>query len=293
MKPSATSCRVASSVAPGSGSSVSSSPITSTLMKSDRPAARPRRASRTACSTVVAPAVLGSNVKLLRSMSASSDWPPSWRPRRRTARVIMLGPACRRHSASTLLLANLPVPWISRERRRTPPITSGSVAASTWVAIRTSPASAAPDELDDFDHVAGTQGLIEALAAPVDDAVELDHNAPREDLEASQQLAHGPELAEGHRVAVHGQRRRRRSCHLGETAGAARCSSSSRAAPAGSGAWQTARTTATLEAPAPITRSILPLSMPPIANQGSDTAASTSARSPSRTAARPGLVGGS
>src|SRR5437868_6015255 len=48
MKPSLTSCRVASSVACGSGSSVSSSPTTSTLMKSENPAARARRARRTA-----------------------------------------------------------------------------------------------------------------------------------------------------------------------------------------------------------------------------------------------------
>src|SRR5712691_4836982 len=53
MKPSLTSCRVASSVACGSGNSVSSSPTTSTLMKSEKPAARARRARRTAPSAQV------------------------------------------------------------------------------------------------------------------------------------------------------------------------------------------------------------------------------------------------
>src|SRR5919204_547866 len=56
MKPSFTSWWVASRVACGSGSSVSSSPTTSTLMKSDMPAARAIRARRTAASAVVAPA---------------------------------------------------------------------------------------------------------------------------------------------------------------------------------------------------------------------------------------------
>src|SRR5258708_5769084 len=144
------------------------------------------------------------------------------RPSRGTASVIMLGSACRRHSASTALPANFPVPWIRRERRLTPPMTSGSVSAWTSVAIRPSPASAAAHEMDDLNHVARAQGLIEALTAPVDDAVELDHNALGENLEAPQEIAHAPEPAQGHWIAINGHGRRCQRSHRGTAAGAAR-----------------------------------------------------------------------
>ena len=125
MKPSSTSCRVASSVACGSGSNVSSSPLTSTLMKFENPAARARRARRTAPSAVVAPAVFGSSVKRRRSMPSSSERPPS-RFSRRMATVIMSGWAASRQRVSTAFDAYFPVPWIRRERSVRPPTTNGS-----------------------------------------------------------------------------------------------------------------------------------------------------------------------
>src|SRR5215472_13141007 len=125
VKPSATSCSAASSSSTGSGRSVISSAITSSLTQFVPSASAASRAVRTASAAVKQPAVFGSTL-MPRSASTSSTEPRAAGSTRRIATVVSSVPEAASARPSTSRLGLPPVPMIRREPNFSPASDSGS-----------------------------------------------------------------------------------------------------------------------------------------------------------------------
>src|SRR3954452_6697063 len=123
--PSLTSCSAASSSSVGSGSSVRSSPITSSFTQSVSNASRASCAVVTASRAVKQPAVFGSSAQPA-SLSTSTIEPRAAGSTRRSASVARSAPDARTASPITSRLRKPPVPMLRRERNVRPAILSPS-----------------------------------------------------------------------------------------------------------------------------------------------------------------------
>src|SRR3954451_20523821 len=127
VKPSATSVRAASISAAGSGMSVRSSPITSSLTQSLPSASRASWAVVTASRAVKQPAVLGST----KQPASSRTWriePRALGSTRRIATVAIWAPEASTACAISSRLRKPPVPRTSRESKLRSPISSATSA---------------------------------------------------------------------------------------------------------------------------------------------------------------------
>src|SRR5881275_789411 len=151
-----------------SGSSVSWSPITSSLTNSLNPASRASRAYRLGSRWYRTPACL------VRSRST-----------RRTATVTISAPDASMARTIVSLSRYLPVPTMRREWKVRPPMVNGvSRSVSTAVAIGSPPSH----EMHQLDRVPRSYSDL-AQRGPADDgAVVLHHDGARVELERSEQL---------------------------------------------------------------------------------------------------------
>src|SRR5581483_8170654 len=202
-KPSAARAFVASTVPTGSGSKVSWSAITSSLIHSLNPAARARRAYRTASVTLVQPAVFAS-----RKYRAGSRWCritvsfDRSRSTRRTATVTTSAPEASIARIMTSFVAYFPVPTMSRDRNSWPAITSVSAVGRVNVAT----VSPSTDEMHELQDVALSQGqCAELVSLPQDRPVALDDDHARVQPEAGEQSRDSLTVLRGPWRSVNGQ----------------------------------------------------------------------------------------